>query len=487
MSGSKRKNEAQKKDISLSALSHKTLKQWQISIALLIYTGTLGALIIQRIFYLKSYAFQMSLFCFGLSMEFLLFFALWSSCRTKKITPLSFQRYSYLVYTAIGLPFTIYLAQGYGHTALAILRFLSVCALLCSIVSWGKMKWHLCFFFTGLLFYEWFQKAEPFGMGEWGYLLAYALGVWMLALTVQLFFSLQKQQLQLSFHKKKLEKKYTKLYDSWQKAFHFAAPSKWLQSYLHEAKSPHSSGFFIMLAFFFPGLHDSLESFRIQSAHPSGQAREGVEDFGREWTIFTHHLEQRLSQKAGLLCSLGSESLYAGSLLDVTSHRLEQLSSLDQKNIFAIYLQALDLLPFVLETRRSIENRGFAGWYAQVFLLLGRATAMQSTHDHPRLVFRGESAARLSQLASSWLFQERKPGLVSKKNLSLLTEDRIWIESDLEPLFCKRFEMQTALRRSDWISPEFLLSGFTQDRSRIAPNERFWLDFHTMSLDKAQF
>ena len=450
----------------------RTFREDLLRFAFFVFIAPLLALLALRILGIHSSFFAVLFFIGGTSLEFLLLLFLYSAYRQTKINRSQFKRSVYLIYTALGLPFTIYLAQSPSYNIIALLRFLAVLILLFPLVQRSALQWHLAFFVCGLFIYQFLQTDKAFFHKEQGVLLVlYTLGlclIWYREVAIAL---LRKKFFYSQLHKRRLEKKYKKqsafLSRSLEALGHSPQGSIDIEKHMKDSYQ-HNSGEYLIFAFFFSGMHEALWDFQRNSTHSHKAA---LSEFQREWEIFSKHLCQKLSGFR-LELALGADSLIAGDLLKPYQEaglpeKELQLNSLQRKRIFQIFFAADELLGFCGRTRRSIEQRGYRAWYLNLLMALGPAAYMQNSPSNPALVFRGPLIKKINR--DLQLIENQGPSLNSD-----LLADRIWIESRLQKLYEGRFEMSTALVCGDWKSPEFLLSEYTKDRSSLSPNQNFW-------------
>ena len=441
----------------------------QLRFAFFIFILPLIAIIFLRILGIKTSLFASLFFAVGTCFEFLLFLFLHYSYKKGKINQARFRSSLYLVYTALGLPFTIYLAQSPTYNILSFLRFLAVLSLLFPLAHRSALKWHLFFFFSGLFIYQFLQSERGlFQRGQGSLLILYILGLSLLWYRESSMAFLQRAVFFRSLHERRWEKKHRK-----QTAFlsHSLealgyAPEEAREAERRGRAGDLLSGNYVIFAFFFSGIHESLWDFQKKSEHSPKIA---LEDFQREWEIFLGHLRQKLLA-LNLKLAIGGEYFLAGKLLAPYQKRQGSqqlyLNAKQKKDIFQILFAGYELLDFSARTRRALEQRTHKGWYLNILVALGPAIYMKHSLSNPALAFRG-SVIKDIHRALQHIEEDSKTEDDSLR-------DRIWIESRLEKLYESHFEMSTALLSKNWKSPEFLLSEYTKDRRSIKPNQSFW-------------
>ena len=467
-------SEREKNENSEGVFRASVFREQELRFASFIFAAPLAALLALRIIGIQTSLFAVLFFIGGSGLEFLLLLFFWSSYKQSKINRAQLRRYVYLVYTALGLPFTIYLAQSPSYNVVALVRFLAVLSFLFPLVKRNALKLHVFFFFCGLLIYQFLQTDRAFFYRDQGVLLVfYIIALCLFWYREAWAALLQKKNFYNQLHKRRWERKYKRqavfLSRSLQALGYSPQDSKQIEKYSKD--NYQRTGNYLIFAFFFSGMHEALWDFQKKPDHSHSTA---LREFQREWEIFSDHIRQKLSALQ-LDLAIGTDHLIAGKLLcpyppEPQARALPQelqLSLAHRKRIFQIFFAVHEFLDFSARTRRSLEQRSYTGWYLNLLMALGPAVCMQNSPSNPALVFRGPLIKRLHR----GLDLIESQGWSSHSNL---IADRIWIEARLQKLYEKRFEMSTALVCGAWKSPEFLLSEYTSDRSRLSPNQNFW-------------
>ena len=461
--------ESKKNERDANALE-SFLSDWRMRLAFFIFAAPFLAVFFLSVLGVPTTSFQPILFFCGITAEFLLWFILWRAYNKNKINRSETGRYIYLVYTILGLPFTIYLTQSYGHSLAAFIRFSAVLILLFDFVPRSAVKLHIILFFCGFFLYQFLQAGSGFGTKEGGLMLSYALGTVFIWYREKYALEIQKKFLSLSLYGRRWEKKYTQLHIAFMKLLKAAGSPQTAKQILQKKPVHSKCGTYILLSFFFSDMNKSFWNFQMNSTFSETRA---VYDFQREWDIFLDHTRQKISA-LDLEFSIGADNLIAGRLL-APHHKEDKneiiLNAKQKELLFQIFFQVHELLQFSTRTRSSIEHRGSTGWYTTALLGVGFAGSMPSSLENPALVFRGPLVKTLHE---SYSLLEKGRWKKSQNEGSTPLQDNVWIQPLLEPLYRPRFDMSTSPVCAGWKSPEFLLSEYTQDRSRLRPNPSFW-------------
>ncbi len=445
------------------------LPDWQTRLTSFIYLISVFGASILYFFGTRTISFHLSLFLVGVTLEYFLWIGVWHSYKQNKIKRIEFNRYTYLVYTVLGLPFTIYLTQSYGHGILAFLRLQSVLILLLNLLPRAAVIWHISFFFCGFFLYQILQSETGIGKDEFFFILSHSVGLFLVWHREKWAHTIQKKILSYYAEKKKLERKNKKLKDVVSKIITSMGSFQRVERYMEEG-TKCNSGTYLLVALFCSDMDKSF--WHIQkNIHNSRDM--AIDLFQREWEMFLDYTRKMISSLyTDMELSIHSDGLMFGHRL--VSENDEKIvkggfSIYQKEKIFHTFFSLQELLRFARETQSSMENRGHIGWHTSILLGLGFVTAMPSNCNNPLLTFRGPLA---EEIKKSHLSIERE---MRAQDVPIHTlQDRVWIQPNLDTLFKSRFDTITSPVCGGWNSPEFLLSQYTNDRSSLKPNSEFW-------------
>ena len=435
---------------------------WEVRVAFFIYFNSAISLFLFHFIFGKANFTHVLFFILGISLEFIIFLICYSSYRKRKINKAQLRQYVYVLYTVLGLPFSIYLALHPFYGIIALLRFLAILVFLFSFVTKEFVKWHIFLFFCGFFCYQYFLLGENFfSTKQWSLFIFYIFGaifVWYREKWIKL---LQKKYFYIQIQKRRFENKYKK-YQSYVEKIIKRTGSSVTSLETKERSLYSNSGIYLLVQFSFYKLYEAFLVGQMET-------KMTTKSLQQEKEIFLDYICQKYSNFQ-IEISYTNESILIGknlkkNILSPKKDFLSSLSSIERKEIFEIFFINCDLLEFVKRTRLSIESRGQEAWYTNIFMGLGQSLVMQSYSNDPSLAFYGpivKELEKISKISEKEMFQTE------------VIEERIWLQPYMQNLFENYFDLDTALSRASWKSPDFLLSTYTQDRTSIKPNAYFW-------------
>ncbi len=464
-------------------------KLWELQFINAIYFACLFIMIALYMLRVQFSIIQNAFVFLLLTLEYVLACLVWKNFKKTKITKSLFQKSLYLLYTIVGLPLTIYLAQFYTHSSFALFRYTLVITFLFILHIHNPKNVILHIFFTifGLLFYTFFQKHDIFyysGYQRQLVTIVYFMSISFFIHQAYLFYRQHHNNAYIFYlNYKRTTKKYTSLLNLFEDLLKdIASPKSIHEISLSKSSSKENQikyGLYFVAKICFSDFNISLQELLEQKNKQENTDANAIrisEMFYHEWNLLNNFIDKTLIpfplirsiQDDAILIALSIDSsLYN---LNTNDKKLIQLSENQLKQFFSIYFAIVKIAQFTCQSRDAFEQRNAKGWYMNSFLSIGTMWVIPRSLKNPSVVFRGPLIKEIEAIQKS-IFEYNN---ISQKREYQVESDHIWFAPRLKPLYTPFFDIHTAPKLRESIAPEFLLSEFTNERSKLEPNAKFW-------------